>query len=496
MKAIHTLCLLCVLNSSVFAAKQPLPSGADQQAGQATVREIFKSQLSAARTAASKKSLAQTFLLHAADSADDPGAGFALLTMARDLSIEAGEMSSALSAVDAIVARFEVNQWQVRHDCLKALAPRVTDRSAFVVKALELVDEAVADGQFDVANRAGMIAYTVARRAGDRELLKRVSARRREIRQLNVESQKMSKAREAIRADPGDQTAHLILAKWHCFRQGDWSEGIPHLVRCGDPGLKKLGELETAGAETADQQLRLADSWWNFAERAGPMDKTGARLRAGHWYRTVLPQLKGLARTKAQVRMDAIGDIPVAATKPAKDEKEKTPASNRGLIGRAKIGGEDLGVAFRYHTGKTFRESVVRDEMVKAKLNGSIKIELKGFLKVPRDMEILIWHAGGSSSGGRVYIHVDGKKIGGVGDDMGKNSVHRFGKSKGVYPIRWQLTGGHLANCYLEFLDPESKQPLQVAHSLDLLRETNAKQLRGIVDNSAESKPKKPSALK
>ncbi|MAE66798.1 MAG: hypothetical protein CMJ18_21220 [Phycisphaeraceae bacterium] len=204
------------------------------------------------------------------------------------------------------------------------------------------------------------------------------------------------------------------------------------------------------------------------------------------------PDLLGLGAWNGPVTFHRVDVLPLSG----KGEPVAVHASEpvtpdvvrRGaMIGRTSVHGKDIGLVFRYETGKTFAHSTVQEQVFKhgGEMRGA-RIELMGMLRVPRDMTVRAWMAGGSSSGGVHRLFVDRREVGSVGDDRQKNLVFRLPLSRGDYAVRWVLTGGDFGSSLLTFLDPTTGQPLDVVITQELLTSARSMPVNAEIDNSVD----------
>ena len=88
-----------------------------------------------------------------------------------------------------------------------------------------------------------------------------------------------------LKEKPDDPDANLIVGKYQCFTKGDWDKGMPMLAKGSDEKWKALAEKDIAGADSANEQVKLGDAWWDVSKE-----------RAVYWYRLALPGLVGWRR--------------------------------------------------------------------------------------------------------------------------------------------------------------------------------------------------------
>jgi hypothetical protein len=166
--------------------------------------------------------------------------------------------------------------------------------------ALELVEPALEEDRYEVAEELaniGVAAATQLRdvelRKGAQELLKRV----RDSRKVWIQHQPDF---ETLKKQPDDPDANLGAGKYLCFVKRDWPRGLPHLVKGSDPTLESLAEADLARPGEALKQVKLADRWRKFAESQPGLTKRGILLRAEYWWQRALPNLSGLHKVEAE----------------------------------------------------------------------------------------------------------------------------------------------------------------------------------------------------
>jgi len=142
-------------------------------------------------------------------------------------------------------------------------------------------------------------------------------------------------------------------------------------------------------------------------------------------------------------------------------------STGAGLVGRAVVKNQDIGLVVEYEPGKQLNGKEIEEEIKKLghQMLG-VNIALKGMLQVPRDMNVAVWHKGGSSSGGVLTLSIDGKVLGRVGDDAPKDIVYRLPLTAGDHQVTWELAGGSLGPVdVVQFFDLNTRIPLPVRTS-------------------------------
>ncbi len=171
------------------------------------------------------------------------------------------------------------------------------------------------------------------------------------------------------------------------------------------------------------------------------------------------------------------------------------------LVGRAAVNKQDAGVLFTNEPGKTFEhdkametlgsDPAVADAMGK----GQIAVTLAGVLHVPADINVAVWHAGGSSTGGRLKLYVNGTMVSQVGDDKSKNASLNLPLAKGEHAVKWEITGGRMGNSLIQFFDAQNLEPLTIYSPPELLAFSKSAPTQKQVENSGETIPTRPATL-
>ncbi len=172
-------------------------------------------------------------------------------------------------------------------------------------KSQALIDRALQDEKFDTAEDLCQIALGAARQLDDR-------TRQSELeRQQNLieEARKAYKTIHRLIAsleDFEDPQANLQAGRYYCLIRGEWEKGLPMLAKGSHPRLKDLAEFELRNPIKREQQVELADGWWEMSGDDSTRQKV-LRLRAAHWYLRALNGLpQGLLRVKAEIRVQQV----------------------------------------------------------------------------------------------------------------------------------------------------------------------------------------------
>jgi hypothetical protein len=172
--------------------------------------------------------------------------------------------------------------------------------------AMPKLDEAVAADDYQTALGLVSVAISVAREADDRESVSELTARRKELERGRQRFASIQRSLDALAADPDNREANLAAGQWYCFERRRWEKGLPLLAKGADADLAAVAQQEIAGANTSQDQLKLADAWWQRAEADRSPMKSAIQMRAMHWYEQALPRLSGLEKVRVEKRLASV----------------------------------------------------------------------------------------------------------------------------------------------------------------------------------------------
>ncbi|HEX3998619.1 MAG TPA: hypothetical protein VHX65_08730, partial [Pirellulales bacterium] len=110
--------------------------------------------------------------------------------------------------------------------------------------------------------------------------------------------------------NPADAEANLAVGRWRAFYKNDWPTGLPLLAKGSDEKLKSLAAEELKSPTDAEQQIQLADAWWNISEKEAGIARDCVRLHAGSIYQEALPSLaSALKKAAIEKRLKEIANL-------------------------------------------------------------------------------------------------------------------------------------------------------------------------------------------
>ena len=317
------------------AARVPVPAEDDRAKSLALLREVFSSEIDAAKKPEQKAQLAGKLLRQALDSRRGSADQYVLLRVARDLATSAGDPVRAASAIEKMTAAFDVDPASLHFAASRKLRKKVRSadqRKSFVRVLIRWADEAVESDDYKTAQALLKTALVMARKGRETDLVRDLAARQKEVGSSAKRYAKAKLALEKLRDRPKDPAANLAAGRYYCLVKGDWKKGIPMLALGGESELARLGRNELAARDGDQDTLALADGWFALAEGAASDVKEALLSHAARWYQEAFPKEKGLRRVRAEKRLARVKKM-LADIGAAKGARRRRWASFPGMPG-------------------------------------------------------------------------------------------------------------------------------------------------------------------
>lgn len=276
---------------------------AEQQKSRKLIDEIYQKPLAQAKDDQARAQIGRQILQAGIDTKNDSVGRFALLVCALETARDAGDLNTALSAIDALQETWDVDGLRMRADLLlklQKLLRRPEDLGALERAAGTVVETALNEDQYPLAHLLSELAVNSARRSGDLSLIKLATERNAEVEEIESANITDNNAVAALKVQADD--ANLSLGKFEAFVRGDWTLGLPRLALGSDPQLKSIALMELAKPANAAACLSLADGWWDRSASEKGLARKHILTHAALWYSQAEPGLNGLSRAKAQKR--------------------------------------------------------------------------------------------------------------------------------------------------------------------------------------------------
>ncbi len=163
-------CAVLQLQSQETPKKHFAPDETEIKKTETEIRVLYKADF-AKKANAAQQALAEKLLQLGSESKIDSVEYFALMGMARDIAVQAGDLALAFSTIEELAKHYEIDPLLMKTNALtrgaKVSIPGANAMHLTGVAALslQLVDSAVIGDQYETALRLGTIAKDCAMRA-------------------------------------------------------------------------------------------------------------------------------------------------------------------------------------------------------------------------------------------------------------------------------------------------------------------------------------------
>lgn len=282
------------------------PTEAEIKASSAAVKQIFKEDFASARNPSQKSEFAKKLLESAAREGTAPADCHVLLSMAKDLAIEAADIPTGLVALSQLTSQFPGDADAVMTKSLPRLLkvfPRDGDAAPLIENLLAHAEQATAEDRHELAKTIVTQAHLLAVRTKEVELAVSLTARLSDLRRSEQFAKAFAAAQAILEKSPDDAAAHLAVGKYLCFVKGNWETGLKNLAAGDDAILEGLAKQELAPDAKPEQ---VADGWWNVGEKEQGANRGQILAHSADWYRKAGESLTGLAKARAEKRIEQV----------------------------------------------------------------------------------------------------------------------------------------------------------------------------------------------
>lgn len=313
--------------------KNPIPTKEQQEAKQAQLTEIYRSEYD---NAAKNRLTFPARLMEIATSVkDDPAARYVLYVDSYKRRLEIKDFSGCAVVIDRLEAEFEIDPYVYRLSFFNAMKKEVrlpAQRALAVSAASEMAEAAIQAGRAVEGPEFARIAENLSKSLPDKTIGIKLSARAREIEKLAGGLGGLKNAKDLLAANPADPNANLLYGKHLCLLEGDWPGGLVALAKAVDPQLSAAARADLAGPSATVTELTLADTWYEIGQR-----EQGFLLRAEYWYDRAAKNVSGLDKVKADAQLAKI--VALNLPRPAAARQQALPSLAALLGGESSSGG-------------------------------------------------------------------------------------------------------------------------------------------------------------
>ncbi len=250
-------------------------------------------------------------LFQAAGASSEPNERYVLLRHVHDLACQGGDVVLMFQAIEAMASQFDIQVNEQKGKSLFVFAETATNAEQIRMlfdHSQRVIAQALSENQYAMASDLANDVYRACQRS--KEFRKRAIAQRDKVAECCRRHEDRVQAEAKLNSDPNDAKANLVLGRHYCLFGNDWKNGLPYLVKGSDANLQRLAKRELASPKDPNEQVQLADAWWELAQSYNGDEKDSLLLRAGYWYDEARGRLtSGLVRLKADKRVEELSEI-------------------------------------------------------------------------------------------------------------------------------------------------------------------------------------------
>ena len=266
----------------------PVP---DENAIGAAADEIFRlyQQDYVGADSPRKKARLADKLFNAGRSESDAAKRYVLFQKAKDIAVDAGDWETAFQVATQLNEDFDVDLLAIKTEVLSSVAAGTRSELFHPVERgiSSTFDAALAEHRYDLAGQVADLEYLLLLKSGPADPL----------------CENVGKSFSALDVDATNAEANLACGIYLCLVKSRWDVGLNMLALGNDEKVKAAATQELARPGSPDDQLALANLWWDAAENANADVESRMRERAVHWYRAALPALSGISKALAENRI-------------------------------------------------------------------------------------------------------------------------------------------------------------------------------------------------
>lgn len=290
--------------------RAPIPSAEEQRVAMDLLRETYKKEYDDAKSREDKQKLGVKLIDQARKIRAATPERFVLLKVGMDVAAKNGEATAALVAVDEMAHSFEIARLPIAVDTIIKLDGSVREpgeNTRLFKESATLIEQVVTEDQFAQAGEVFNVAISAARRSGDRVAAGQVEDLRKRVFDMKSAYADIEPDLAKLATTPDDPAANLNVGRYYILIKGDWLKGLPMLAASGDETLRQLAADDIAVPATPEEQIKLADRWWEQGVRPRGAQYNWPEVRAAQWYREAVKVLdSGLLKVQADRRIKEV----------------------------------------------------------------------------------------------------------------------------------------------------------------------------------------------
>jgi uncharacterized protein DUF1559 len=289
----------------------PVPSEEDLAQARDQLRKIYEQEYRSSKTSQERQKLAMKMLADASRLEVDAAAYHEMLRMVREIAVQAGDITTALKAVELLETKLELPPLALRLKTLDDLAAAKADSSQgagqLATEAEKVFRSAYEADDYPTALEALRIYTAMLHKGNDRAKVAQAGTYRSAI----LEAEKLYKlvpaALSALATNADNTEANEVAGKYFCLVKEQWEIGLPMMARGQDLKLRILARMDLEKDKTGPQIVQLADQYWDLAQEHKYPQRRSLQVRAAFHYAEAMRYLTpGVDLVKAEKRIEEV----------------------------------------------------------------------------------------------------------------------------------------------------------------------------------------------
>jgi hypothetical protein len=168
------------------------------------------------------------------------------------------------------------------------------------------------------------LRWGAAKKSRDASLIRSIRRRTDDVTALHKRYAEVETSLATLEADPTDTKCNLVVGQYKCLLKGEWQVGLPMLALGDNETLKELAVKELSEPKGSNEQIALADGWFDLAQSSKDIEVQVLR-RAAFWYRQSLnsePRVSRLVKAKVDKRVQMIS---MSIAQPSGADEDRRP---------------------------------------------------------------------------------------------------------------------------------------------------------------------------
>lgn len=251
-------------------------------------------------------------MLALAKSEDEPSRKYLLLKQLLDESISNGDIECTLQTIDVLATTFNVPRHRLRIEGVSMLLAKKKEPDARMLCAgllISSIRDAIERRDFATATQG----YKVGLRETPKDAKKQISQCFVKLKRILDNFESMSRDddefQRQLEVDENNAKANEEMGRYCVLVTGEIDRCMNYFSRSQNPRLQEIAALESMDTLSAEDQRKLGDLWWDFAESQPEGCRSKPQERAASWYLKCVDTMKGVDSVIVKSRIETASII-------------------------------------------------------------------------------------------------------------------------------------------------------------------------------------------